>query len=176
MFTRSLVCAAALAAGMAHAQSDASGEMSPAAMAMLVNADGAEVGEVQIFEATEGLLLRVSASDMEPGYHGFHLHETGACEGDFTSAGDHYNPDGSEHGLLAGDSAHAGDLPNIFASDAGEVRADIHAAHLTMDGDTAPIMDDDGSAFIIHENADSYQAEAGAGGRVACGIVEMAES
>ena len=36
---------------------------------------------------------------------------------------------------------------------------------------TAPLMDDDGSALIIHENGDTYQSDAGAGGRVACGVI-----
>lgn len=165
------LCAASIA-GPALAQSEMD---MPDATATLSNTDGETVGEVQLFETAEGILARVTAENIEEGWHGFHLHETGDCSADdFSSAGDHYAPDGNSHGLLSDGPAHAGDLPNIYADADGNIEADVTSTALTIDGDMAPIMDEDGSAFIIHEGPDSYGEEAGAGSRVACGVVEVA--
>lgn len=148
-------------------------EMTPAATATLVDAGGADVGSVEIYSTVNGLLMRVTASGLPEGWHGFHLHELGDCSAeDFSSAGEHYNPTDRGHGLMAEAGAHAGDLPNIHVAASGEVMADITSEILSLTDGDAPILDGDGSAFIIHENADSYQSEAGAGGRIACGVVE----
>jgi Cu-Zn family superoxide dismutase len=39
---------------------------------------------------------------------------------------------------------------------------------------TAPLLDEDGSAFIIHENADDHMTQpiGGAAGRIACGVIK----
>lgn len=158
--------AALMAAGPATAAD-------PVATATLMDQEG-QIGMVEIFETADGLLLRANASGLEPGWHGFHIHETGICEGDFTSAGGHYAPDGSGHGFFTESGGHAGDLPNIYAESEGEARADFHTTRVTLDGETAPLMDDDGSAIVIHAEADTYESEAGAGGRVACGVIEAA--
>ncbi|WP_037261071.1 superoxide dismutase family protein [Roseivivax halodurans] len=163
--------AAIFAASTVFAQSGE--DMSPAATATLMDPSGAEVGMVEIFETNDGLLFNVEASDMPEGGHGFHVHQTGECADDFTSAGDHYAPNGNSHGLMAEGGPHAGDLPNVFASAEGDVRADITSTVLSLEDGDAPIMDDDGSAIIVHENPDSYGEDAGAGGRIACGVIEQ---
>ena len=164
---------AACLAGPALAQSDMT--ENPAATATLANSDGQNVGEVKVFEAAEGVLIRVTAEGIDEGWHGFHLHETGDCSAvDFSSAGSHYAPDGKAHGTLTDNAPHAGDLPNVHADAEGKVAADVTSVALTVDGDVAPMMDDDGSAFIIHQGPDSYGEEAGAGPRIACGVVEAA--
>ncbi len=173
MLVRTLIASAAALslAGAAHSASHA--ESAPAATATLMDQSGVEVGTVEIFEtSTGGLLFSVEATGMPEGGHGFHVHETGECSGDFTSAGDHYQPGGNSHGLLAGEGAHAGDLPNVFAGADGNLRADLTSAVLSIEGGEAPVMDDDGSAIIVHENPDSYGEDAGAGGRIACGVIE----
>ena len=177
MKTASLLLAAVTATGFAagaHAQ-EAMGGQSPAAVAMLKDAEGATVGMAELYETAEGVLIHVEADGIPEGWHGFHLHETGDCSAsDFSSAGDHYAPEDKGHGLLTGEAPHAGDLPNVYATADGAVRAEITSTALTLNGDTAPILDEDGSAFIIHEGPDSYGAEAGAGSRIACGVVEAA--
>ncbi|SLN18000.1 Superoxide dismutase [Cu-Zn] precursor [Roseivivax jejudonensis] len=169
-FAATASAAAILASGAALAQDDAA----PAATATLMDQSGVEVGQVDIFETVDGLLFHVEATGMPEGGHGFHVHQTGECSGDFTSAGDHYAPGDNAHGLMNSDGAHAGDLPNVFAGAEGNVRADVVSTVLSIDGGDAPVMDDDGSAIIVHENADSYGAEAGAGTRLACGVIETA--
>lgn len=163
-----IASALALLAGPASAND-------PAALTAMKAADGAELGNVGIFQTQEGLLFHIDVEGIPPGWHGFHVHQTGSCTDDFDAAGGHYNPGDKDHGLTTEGGFHAGDLPNVHADERGRVRADIHAAHLTLEGGDAPLFDEDGSAIIIHENPDSYQDEAGAGGRVACGEIVHAD-
>ncbi|WP_324753152.1 superoxide dismutase family protein [Roseovarius sp. Pro17] len=143
------------------------------AMAMLKTADGQDAGHVRISEGWNGTLFQAELKGLSPGWHSFHVHEVGSCEDGFDAAGDHYAPDGNGHGLTAEDGPHAGDLPNIYVNDNGEAKADFYSRRLSVAGEKAPLMDDDGSAIVIHENPDSYQTDADAGGRVACGVVSQ---
>lgn len=140
-------------------------------------ADGASAGTVTLTDTNKGLLIEAELTGLEPGWHGFHVHETGACSPDFEAAGEHYAPDGNGHGLFAEGGAHAGDLPNIHVDDDGAAHVHILAAGLQIgdEGEGAPLMDDDGSAIMVHANADTYEAEAGAGDRVACGPVSATQ-
>lgn len=141
------------------------------AVAELVGPGGEPVGTVVLTQGPRELLISVDAQGLSDGGHGFHIHETGACSPDFAAAGGHFNPGDRGHGPLHKDGAHAGDLPNIYAIN-GTARADILTPNVTLDADApTSLFDDDGSAIIIHANPDTYGAEAGAGDRVACGII-----
>ena len=71
-----LVLAAALAASGASAQT---------VTADLRNAGGQTIGKVSLTEAPKGVVLRVEASGLAPGWHGLHLHEKADCsKADFT--------------------------------------------------------------------------------------------
>lgn len=142
------------------------------ASASMMDADGNPIGNVTFEEGAKGVLIRADLSDLPPGEHAFHLHQTGSCEDGFKAAGDHYNPTEKQHGLLNPEGAHAGDLPNIVAAEDGTAQAHFITADVTLGEGDATLLDDDGSAVIVHENPDSYQAEAGAGGRIACGVIE----
>lgn len=156
--------AATLACGLpAHAQDTAS--------ATLNDPEGAALGQAIVSETPHGLLIELVVSGLSPGEHAFHIHETGDCSAaDFASAGGHFNPEEHAHGYLDPAGIHAGDLPNIFADDAGVVHIQALAAGLTL-GD---VLDADGSALVIHAGADDYvsQPSGAAGGRVACGVIE----
>jgi len=143
------------------------------AVADLIGPDGKARGTVTLTEGPNGVLIQLRATNLEVGEHGFHIHETGACAPDFGAAGGHYNPDGAGHGLMHPDGPHAGDLPNIHAGAIGSANADVFTDAVTLaEGAPNTLFDADGSAIIIHENPDSYGAEAGAGGRVAREAVE----
>lgn len=159
-------CCAGLTAAPALAQD--------AAHARLVGPGGEEMGTVTLAQSRDdGVLVQVEATGLPSGWHGFHIHEVGQCEPDFSAAGDHYNPDGSGHGFLAEGGHHAGDLPNIHADDSGAARADAFTTRVSLKEDAAnTVFDSDGSAFIVHERPDSYGEDAGAGGRIACGVIE----
>lgn len=143
-------------------------------MAMLADRDGQQAGEVHIYRTADGLLFRVAATGLSEGWHGFHVHETADCSGDFSAAGGHYAPDGADHGFLSDNVPHPGDLPNVYADAQGRVMADLQSTRLSVDGDEAPLFDDDGSAIMVHAQADNYQDVSSAGDRMLCGEIEQA--
>jgi Cu-Zn family superoxide dismutase len=122
------------------------------------------------------VLVTLEASGLEPGSHGFHIHEFGTCEPDFEAAGEHYAPEGNSHGFLAEGGPHGWDLPNIHAGEDGKAKADHFATAISLAEDSPnTVFDEDGSAIIIHERMDSYGEEAGAAGRVACGVINAGQ-
>ncbi|HUS53769.1 MAG TPA: superoxide dismutase family protein [Thermohalobaculum sp.] len=130
------------------------------------------IGTVTLTQGPNGVLVSADVTGLTPGAHGFHIHQTGSCTPDFKAAGGHYNPGGGGHGILDAGGHHAGDLPNIHAGADGSARADYFTADVTLaDGAANSVFDADGSTIVIHENPDSYGADAGAGGRVACGVI-----
>lgn len=130
---------------------------------------------------------------LAPGFHGMHIHSVGKCEPDsvaptggdpanFNSAGGHFQ--------IPGHSGHpaSGDLTSL------QVREDGSAIVVTTtDTFTAEeLLDDAGTAIIIHEKADNFAnipperyqqvngdpppdqttlATGDAGARVACGVI-----
>lgn len=145
--------------------------------ATLTNSAGARIGRAMLTQGPSGLLIRIEADGLTPGWHGVHIHATGVCEAPFTSAGGHVNhgdPKAS-HGLLNPQGPDDGDLPNVFADAQGRVRAEVFttAARIATDGPGQWLWDADGSALVIHANADDQTSQpiGGAGERVACGIM-----
>lgn len=168
---RELTALAAVALSIASAQAQ-----SPiAASADLVAADGKKVGTVVLREsANQGVWLNISVAGLEPGPHAIHVHETGKCEGDFSSAGGHFNPEGHKHGILVEGGPHAGDLPNLHVPDGGSLQVELFAPQLTLAKDAKnSVFDADGSAIVIHQKIDDYtsQPAGDAGGRIACGVI-----
>jgi Cu-Zn family superoxide dismutase len=145
--------------------------------ATLVNAEGARVGRAVLTQGPTGLLIRVEATGITPGWHGIHLHQTGTCEGAFTSAGGHIHggEGGKPHGLLNAEGPDDGDLPNVHADAGGRVMAEVFTprARIAATGPGAWLLDADGSAIVVHAGADDHTTQpiGGAGARVACGIV-----
>ncbi|MEZ5829319.1 MAG: superoxide dismutase family protein, partial [Hyphomicrobiales bacterium] len=141
------------------------------ATAVLKDPDGNQVGTVTLFEAPSGVLLDVDLTAVPSGDHAFHIHETGKCEApDFKSAGGHFNPEEDKHGLLNKAGPHAGDMPNIHVPETGKLMIEILNQRIDLnDG----LLDDDGSAIVIHEGPDDYVTDpAGdAGPRIACGVI-----
>jgi Cu-Zn family superoxide dismutase len=135
----------------------------------IMNRDGERIGQITLNATDSGLThVYIRAEGIEPGVHAVHIHETGECEGDFTSAGGHIAGD-AQHGLVAG-GAHPGDLPNAHVHDDGILEMEAFDSRLDY---RAQLMDEDGSAFIIHSGADDYQSQPSgdAGGRVACAVI-----
>jgi superoxide dismutase, Cu-Zn family len=141
--------------------------------ATLTTADGKQAGTVNLQQTPAGVLITADLMNLTPGWHGFHLHETGLCEGDFTSAGDHFNPAGKEHGFLNPNGPHAGDMPNIYVNENGKAEFSTINNQVSLAEGEASLADGDGTAIIVHENPDSHQQDAGAGARQACGVMQM---
>lgn len=137
----------------------------------LIDRQGREVGTAVFQETPNGLLVSVAAEGLPPGEHGFHIHETGICEpGEgFSTAGGHFAPAGNAHGFEVAGGPHAGDMPNVFVSADGRLRAHAFVPGLAL----AALADADGSALMIHAGADDYRSQpsGAAGDRIACGVI-----
>jgi len=169
---RPILLATTLLALPASAFAAAHGEKPDPVTVTLKGPDGADHGTVTLTQMDGVVLLHADLNGLPEGAHGFHIHENGTCAPDFGAAGGHYNPDGKEHGF-AGEGPHAGDMANLFATAAGDVMADVLNPRVSLvEGHDHTLFDENGSAIIIHEKADSYGRDAGAGGRIACGVIE----
>ncbi len=144
------------------------------ASAELINASGASVGKATLQQAPSGVLIRIEVWNLPPGAHGIHLHAVGKCSPDFKAAGGHINPHQRPHGLLNPDGPDRGDLPNLFVGAGATGKTEFFTTRVSLTTGTAPLLDEDGSAFIIHENADDHMTQpiGGAAGRIACGVIK----
>lgn len=174
------LCASVFTIPMAHAQEQEHAEMSGAEPGATATLEGEGIeGTVSFTETASGILLvKVEASGIPAGTHGFHIHETGACEADggFESAGGHLAGD-KEHGIMNENGPHPGDLPNIHVGEDGELMAEYFAHGLTLgEGEGTSLMDEDGSAIMIHAGPDDYMTDPSghSGDRIACGVIESA--
>ena len=146
------------------------------ASASLVSPDGEAMGDVNITQMEFGVLVAVELKGLPPGGHALVVHEVGACTPSFDAAGDHFTAD---YGLIhpvwqqGSDAPHEGDLPNIYASGDGSVRADFLASGITLSTD-APhsVFDSDGSSIIVYERPSDYSHEEDYDDRLACGVIK----
>jgi Cu-Zn family superoxide dismutase len=80
------------------------------------------------------------------------------------------------HGLLNPARKDHGDLPNIFVAADGTAKAEIYSTFVSSKGGAGrlALADADGSAVVIHANADDYRTQpiGGAGDRIACAVVK----
>lgn len=116
--------------------------------------------------------VRVSGSvrHLAPGSEvGFHIHEKGVCEGDGTSAGGHFNPQGKKHGKPG--KGHAGDLPMLQADTSGTATVDYTSRGIELSGANSIV----GRGLIVHRDADDYKTQptGNAGPRIACGVITV---
>jgi Cu-Zn family superoxide dismutase len=139
---------------------------------------GGSAGSGTVTEGPRGVLLKLEVSGLTPGWHGIHFHEKGDCSAaDFTSAGSHvHGPAAVVHGLLNPAHSDLGDLPNIFVGADGKATVELFSPFvaLTDAAGRQNLLDADGSAVVIHANADDHTSQpiGGAGARVACGVVK----
>ena len=145
--------------------------MAPGASATLSLGDGGGGGTASLTETASGVVLfKADLTGLPEGIHAIHIHETGTCEApDFKSAGGHL-AGGKEHGILSAGGPHPGDIPNITASADGTATLEFFMTGISM----ADVMDNDGSAVVVHAAADDYtsQPAGDAGDRISCGVIE----
>ncbi len=196
------VSAALLVVGVALSAGQAAGARPLRLVARLTSSTGAAVGIVRLIPTDDGkVVVRGVAAGLAAGFHGFHVHSTGICDPQakdatgatvpFFSAGGHYNPVAENiHG------AHAGDMPPLLAAQDGTAYLRIKTDRFRL----RDLLDDDGSAVIVHAGADNLanipgatptggeryhshvdnvfgpdtatKATGDAGSRFACGVVE----
>lgn len=141
----------------------------------LLNGDGNAIGTAELTDEEDGVSVALQIEDLEAGMHGIHFHQEGKCETpDFKSAGDHFNPENSMHGIDNPDGPHAGDLPNIEVGEDGTVSQEFKAENVTLKiGEENSLFKEEGTALVIHAGEDDQITDPSgdSGDRVACGVI-----
>ena len=145
--------------------------------------DAAVSGSAELIERSsdEGIKLvdvTLRVRGLKPGRHAVHIHETGNCTPCGEAKG-HFDP--GPHGFTAPDGNHpfhSGDLVNLEVNAGGAGVLHTSTTRVTLSPGPLSVFDADGSAIIIHTDADTYCPEGDvkgcAGGtRTACGIIKM---
>ncbi|HWK23519.1 MAG TPA: superoxide dismutase family protein [Ureibacillus sp.] len=149
------------------------------AAAIIEDTEGNEIGNMELTEGSEGVLISLGLTKLSEGEHGIHIHEVGKCEKPkFESAGAHFNPLGKMHGMENPKGPHLGDLPNISPEEDGTVQVEFIAKNLTLEpGMENSLLDKDGTAIVIHEDPDDYKTDpaGNSGSRIACGVIKSVE-
>jgi superoxide dismutase, Cu-Zn family len=147
---------------------------SQTAVANFIGKDGKETGRALLTSAKGGVFIEVELTDLPPGnWVAFHIHETGECDAadGHESAGTHFNPGKTEHGFLAVNGPHAGDMPNQYVGDDGVLRAQVFNTLVVLDNAANGIR---GRALVIHAKSDDNRSQPSgdAGERLACAVIE----
>ena len=169
MKTFAAISALVLAGSLTYAQAPAG-----TASATINDAMGKTIGTATLRETTSGVLIKVDLMGAPAGTHAIHMHTTGKCDAPmFMTAGGHFAPGMTKHGLLAAGGPHAGDLPNIYVPADGKLSIEILEPNVTLAAGPRSLLDADGSAIVLHAMADDYVTDpaGNAGGRIACGVI-----
>ena len=143
--------------------------------AVMYNSSGAAVGTAQIWQDANGVVnVQVASLTLPAGTHGIHFHAVGKCDApDFSTAGGHYNPMGTQHGLQNPSGPHAGDNPNIVIPAGGVGNVSFTTDRVSLTPGTRTLLDADGTSLVVHASADDQvtNPSGNSGGRIACGVV-----
>lgn len=145
------------------------------AIASFVDAEGKANGSAELSAPPGGgVLIKIEVTGLpKDAWVAFHVHETGTCDHTTAheSAGGHFNPGSKEHGYMAANGPHAGDMPNQYVPADGTLRAEVFNAQVALgEGET----DIRGRALMIHAKGDDYRSQPSgdAGDRLACAVIE----
>lgn len=149
---------------------------SGSAEAAFIDTQQQELGTLTLTGGADGVTISGTIEGIPPGEHGFHIHETGNCDvsTSFESAGGHFNPTGNQHGFDNPDGPHAGDMRNQTADADGRLAVDVTNDMVSLtEGEEGYLLDDDGSALMVHSGPDDYVTDPGgdAGDRIACAVI-----
>jgi len=139
---------------------------------------GDSLGTIAIADSAGGATFKLDLHGLQPGPHGFHVHENGSCEPAVTNgnnmpggaAGGHMDPDHTgKHAGPEGDG-HLGDLPVLDVAADGTATQTLTAPRIKS---VAALK---GHALMVHAGGDNYSdlpaPLGGGGGRFACGVVQ----
>ncbi len=172
-----VLCTLSVSAGAATAAATATAAKSAPVTMNVVSATGvgASLGTVAIEETQYGVVFTPALTGVEPGVHGFHVHENASCAPEVKdgkpvpaqAAGGHYDPEGSKkHGLPWG-NGHKGDLPALVVDAKGAATVPVLAPRLKL-------ADLKGRSLMVHVGGDNHSDHpaplGGGGARMACGV------
>jgi len=138
---------------------------------------GKPIGTVSLMDTPEGLKITPALDGLQPGIHGFHVHEKPNCGTAMKdnkpmagfAAGGHYDPAMTGKHEGPGGKGHMGDLPALTVGSDGKATTPVVASRLKV----ADVL---GRSLMIHAGGDNYSdtpAPLGGGGaRVACGVIK----
>jgi superoxide dismutase, Cu-Zn family len=134
-------------------------------------------GTIEFSRRLDSIVIDVMLTGLEPGPHGFHVHEHGDCGGaEASAAGDHYSPLESLHGAPRDGARerHAGDLGNVVADASGSVDTTLEDSLLQIDYEYGVA----GRAIVVHAGADDLESQpsGNSGPPVACGVIRPVAS
>jgi Cu-Zn family superoxide dismutase len=131
-------------------------------------------GKVTFKQMGEGVEIEGEFTGLQPGQHGFHIHEFGDCSmADGKCAGGHFNPNGGKHSSPEDPGRHAGDLGNLKADSTGKASFKMNDSMLSLSGPNSVI----GRSVIIHAKPDDMktQPSGDSGDRIGCGVIGIAD-
>lgn len=131
-------------------------------------------GEASFAKSDGDVRFEVQIENVEPGEHAVHIHETGDCSApDASSAGDHWNPTGEEHGKWGEETFHLGDIGNIDVGSNGTGTFELETDLWSLDkGSGNSVL---GKAVVVHRGADDFTTppDGAAGERIGCGVITL---
>ncbi len=130
-------------------------------------------GTIEFKEVDGGLEVTANIEGLKAGDHAYHVHEKGDCSApDAASAGGHFNPNSHKHGAPDAEEHHEGDFGNLTAGKDGKATKTFVMKGITLDDGPTSIV---GKGFIVHDKADDFKTQptGNAGGRVACGVIQL---
>src|SRR4051812_46478541 len=107
------------------------------ASADIVDSSNRIIGKAELFQGTDGVVVKFNVKGLKSGYHGMHFHQTGDCsdyKAGFKKSNDFLMSENREHGLLSDKGPHAGDLPNLYFHTDGTGIAEFYTEMVSLDG------------------------------------------
>ncbi|KAA6224648.1 MULTISPECIES: superoxide dismutase family protein [unclassified Campylobacter] len=142
----------------------------------LLGKDGNKaVGEVVAINTKYGVAFFPNLHSLEPGVHGFHVHENGDCgandKGLGMKAGGHWDPaKTTNHSFTWDDNGHKGDLPALYVDKDGK------ATNPVLSPKIKNISELKNLSLMVHVGGDNHSdhpaALGGGGARMACGLIK----
>lgn len=176
VFCVSVVALSAILPSMLMTTSSYAAEASPAkAVCVVVPTEDSECQGLVMFQEDDGKVkVTATVSGLTPNQkHAIHIHEFG----DITdlsgkSAGGHFNPGMTPHGLPPAKDRHAGDLGNLQADAKGKATYELTVDNISI-ADKDAIL---GRAIVIHALPDDGgQPTGNAGARIGFGVIGIAK-
>ncbi|QQE13900.1 superoxide dismutase family protein [Planctomycetota bacterium] len=128
-------------------------------------------GIVNFWEDGKDVIVMAEVKGLKPNTeHGFHIHEYGDISmPDGKGTGEHYNPEGHQHGMPDNPTRHAGDFGNLLTDQNGNAMLVLRVSNITLGEAYNPII---GRGMIVHESNDKGTQPVGdAGARIAQGVI-----